>query len=350
MSKANALKPRLPTDAATSITILANLTGSRAQAYGIVNGTSWPGRLDTTAGGRSNLTAVASTSPTMAGSAALAEAALRRGALSASDVAFLANAVLTGLHDRFERNAVDHAISEFHLDRNNPRHVLSAYAYVWGKYWAPTLPQFFRLPTAGDSRGLNERFARELGRYERDNPGTVFLATNGNAAAQMAIGMVLDGALSGHDVNIGLIHERRSSAVDRALSTDSAVTRTALGIENSRSWIAHHVIPFAVVRDLPVPAQKAIAAAGWRMDSPENLIALPANDPAYYGPPNLTRLPKHNSAHTQYSRDVAAALAPIAATAPQMPPAALLDQLRAVELRFKLALVANRRRYHPRLP
>jgi hypothetical protein len=85
------------------------------------------------------------------------------------------------------------------------------------------------------------------------------------------------------------------------------------------------------------------------MNSADNVIALPADELTYNSPPNLRLLPWHNTNHPRYSADVAAALAPIAATATTVPPATLRAQLQALDYRFKTQLVRNRRFYHPRL-
>jgi hypothetical protein len=68
--------------------------------------------------------------------------------------------------------------------------------------------------------------------------------------------------------------------------------------------LAHHLLPFAIVTGLPAAVQQAMANAGWKMDSAENLIALPANLPTYDSPANTPKVPIHNSAHPRYSNDV----------------------------------------------
>jgi len=117
--------------------------------------------------------------------------------------------------------------------------------------------------------------------------------------------------------------------------------------------------------NLPIPFQRAVVATGWRMDSTENLIALPANFATYLAPPNSQTLPWHNSAHPGYDADVSAALVPVLTAglpfipipnAPMNPqvlqqyaanPGALRAGLRTVEDLQRTRLFA--RRYHPRI-
>jgi hypothetical protein len=133
----------------------------------------------------------------------------------------------------------------------------------------------------------------------------------------------------------------RRSAVDPALSSTSRAARAALGIAGNNSWVAHHLIPFAVVAAMPAPAQLAIARSGWRMDSLENLIALPANFPTYIGPINNGRLPIHNSAHFHYSRAAAQHTGGLFAGAQGLAAPAIRAQLLAAE-RAMIVYLQNR--------
>jgi hypothetical protein len=53
-----------------------------------------------------------------------------------------------------------------------------------------------------------------------------------------------------------------------------------------------------------VPVQEKIAASGWKMDSPGNIMALPSDKASFNGPPNDRYLPMHRGAHPKYNAEV----------------------------------------------
>ncbi|MFV0625221.1 AHH domain-containing protein [Sphingomonas sp. ac-8] len=202
-------------------------------------------------------------------------------------------------------------MKRFSLNREDPTHLLSARAYVWGKNMAPLV--FFSVPFSGPA---NENVAQAIGRFERDNPGTLGLATRGDRNAMRAVRAVVDAALaSGGGVFAPVAVERRASKVDPALSTYSFRARAAVNLkQGNRSWVAHHLLTFSGVAKLPLTTQQAMVAAGWKLDRPENLMALPANLAAWIAPPNFgLNLPYHSGNHPLYNARVDAALARIAA-------------------------------------
>lgn len=353
LTSASETRPGLPFDRATSMAILADRFGGMAEAEGYASGATLPSGLSPGALAGLNHVSAAAPSATSGRSAGLAlgrlaATAATEGPLSPANVLAVANAVMQTAQGWSERSQLDDAFAKLHLDRNDPRQVLAANAYVWVHHFGPWAVR--GVPLAGDSGGVNERFARALSRYERSHPGTVFLATRRHMPSLSAIQTVADAARGGFGVTeppITILDRR--SAVSPKLSAWGRTARKTVGIQGNGHWQAHHVIPFAVVAALPIPVQQAIAASGWTMNSADNVIALPADDPTYRNFPNLTALPEHNTRHDRYSRDVAAALAPVAATATTVSPATLLGQLQTLDLRFKYALARNRRDYHQRL-
>ena len=183
-------------------------------------------------------------------------------------------------------------------------------------------------------------------RYEREHPGTAGLATRGNAAAIAAIDTLIGETVSGVLHSPEIVYSVRPSAVDNALDANASVARSLCGNPSYQSWQAHHLIPFAVMANLPDRVQRTIVASGWKMDSVENLVALPANYASFIGPPNLQSLPQHSGSHVAYA-DVRVALVPVVAGATSMGAQALRVALSAVETLQRDRLV--QRRYHPRV-
>ena len=88
---------------------------------------------------------------------------------------------------------------------------------------------------------VNERVAEAVMRHERAHPGTVVLATRGDAAALAALDAVVTAATA---VALpGAMIVERTSAVSPALSTNSARARALLGIIGNQRWQAHHSSP-----------------------------------------------------------------------------------------------------------
>ncbi len=85
------------------------------------------------------------------------------------------------------------------------------------------------------------------------------------------------------------------------------------------------------------------------MDSTENLIALPANQAAYFGLPNLGFRPMHGGAHPTYNAAVFAALAPLAAPGAALGAASVKATLASIAMRFRRELIRNRALWHPRV-
>lgn len=135
-----------------------------------------------------------------------------------------------------------------------------------------------------------------------------------------------------HDaVTHGQPLERRS-AISPALSTNSVSARALVAAgTRMQNWQAHHLIPFAEVAALPTKVQLAIVRAGWKMDSPENVIALPANAATYAAPPNLGARPIHNRAHAVYGAEASTRLTNLRTNGTSMTDAQIRTELRAIE-------------------
>ncbi|MEO1336513.1 MAG: AHH domain-containing protein, partial [Myxococcota bacterium] len=217
--------------------------------------------------------------------------------------------------------------------------VLGARAYTWSNNNAfrpgaiPGVPMFGAgaIPTSGPEL---ERVSQGIMNLERAAPETLGRWTNDRDATA---GAMLEATVT--DILAGNTVERRSS-VDPALSTNSSTARgvaaaTAGGMQR---WQAHHLVPFAEVASLPVATQQAIAASGWRMDSPGNLIALPADIASFQGPPNNGALPMHSGAHPNYSAEAGRMLNVVAAahTAnPNMTPQEMRALMTTVETEMR---------------
>jgi hypothetical protein len=267
---------------------------------------------------------------------------LAGGGLRLGEFEITAAMLLQQIDQQRERIAVADAIARFGLDRTQAADVLAARAYVWADWMAPI--SFPAMPWSGPE---HDRAAEAVMGYEREHPGTTGLATRGNAAAIAAISTLIGETTSGVLDNPDVVYSVRPSAVDKALDANATVARSLCGNPSYQSWQAHHLVPFAVMASLPVLVQQAIAASGWKMDSVENLIALPANYASFVGFPNLQSLPQHSGSHVVYDADVRVALVPIVAGANSMGAQALRSALMAVESLQRDRLI--QRRYHPRV-
>ncbi len=333
----------LPANLTDTLGVVDGLTGSRSNTKSMLFDGQMVGNSSTSGTGQRFAQAgTASGVPWSAG----ASGALPRGAIRLGGNVLTASDLLNQLHDAAERSQVADAMAKFGLDRASAADVLAARAYVWARNYIPVNYRYWsKVPYSGP---VNERVAAGVMRYERAHPGTAGMASRGDAPALTAIDRIVDEAVGAARPRNPIVVERTSS-VSTALSASSTRARTILSIMGNQRWQAHHLIPFAVVARLPVQVQQAIATSGWKMDSAENLIALPANLATYVLPPNLTDLPIHSGSHgVLYDNDVRVALQPLMARAPALAPPALKASMNAVATRFRGALVTDRR-YHPRL-
>lgn len=333
----------LPANLTDTLGVVDGLTGSQSSTLSMLFDGHMLGNPGT--GGTGQRFAQAGPAPDVPWGAGVS-GALPRGAIRLGGNILTASDLLNQLHDAAERSQVADAMAKFGLDRASAADVLAARAYVWARNYIPANYRYWtKVPYSGP---VNERVAAGVMRYERAHPGSAGRASRGDASALAAIDGIVDGAVAASRPRTPLVVERTSS-VSPALSANSTRARTILSIMGNQRWQAHHLIPFAVVARLPVLVQEAIAASGWKMDSAENLIALPANLASYVLPPNLTEFPIHSGPHgVLYDSDVRAALQPLIPRATALTPAALKAAMNAVATRMRGALVTDRR-YHPRL-
>jgi hypothetical protein len=281
-------------------TILDKLTGSRDATLAMLAGTRWP---NAELAGPEELAATVLSAPAAgiagAGGATAGEIILGggiAGALAGTTV----EAGIQGkaLYDDLKQQAADvkAAIARFHMDRNKARDVLAARAFVFS---LKTLPVVY-FGMAWDKTKL-DKTAQLIMQYELVHPGTAMAASRGNWNAQAAIDALVTKG-TGENVN-DLVADAaaavlvRPSKVHPALSADSAEARKILAIRNlqrrGQRWQAHHLIPFAVVARLDEDVQLAIVQSRWKMDSAENLIALPADWATFFAEPNNKQRPVH---------------------------------------------------------
>ena len=175
-------------------------------------------------------------------------------------------------------------------------------------------------------------------------------------ALQRAYGKPLPRVLAGAAPAAGngpagaIVLEYRPNRVHPNLSTNSDVARQLVATQaRFQPWQAHHLIPFADVRDLPRQAQLAIGNSGWKMDSVENLVVLPGDELAYASAFNMPRLPLHRGPHPQYNAEVAQRLTHLGREAPTMSDPAIRAELRTIENMMFLRLLDQVRGYHPRV-
>jgi hypothetical protein len=244
--------------------------------------------------------------------------------------------VMEMLRGLAEFRQIEGVIDRFGLDRNSAADLLGARAFVWATY---KMPWVSNMPFSGAANG---RGAQAVMAYERAHPGTALLADRGNAAAQRVLIAVANDAVAN-----ATVVERRS-AVSPALSTHSTNARALVAAgTRMQNWQAHHLIPFAEVAKLPTNVQLAIARSGWKLDSAENLVALPADRATYLAPPNSGTRPIHNSSHAVYSADVGTRLANLRINGATMTDAQIRLELRAIEGSMTQALLNRAGPYHP---
>jgi len=335
----------LPSDYTQALLVLDALSGDRSATSAMLRGDRWigaefagapPERIQFA---QTNTGTMNDSGPSMGGPLGRGATMLRGG-----NALLSAAQVMQQIEQGVERAQVEAALARFQMDRRSVADLYAARAYVWGHNWAPR--SWWSVPYSGP---INERVAQAIMRHERDNPGTLGLMVRGHRGSVAALDAIVAAAVVGAPLAGPIVLERRRSDVAHpALSTDSDVTRAALRITGNQSWIAHHLIPFAVMESLLEPVQRAIAASGWTMDSAENLIALPRNFPTYSGFPNNARLPYHAGAHFQYSRIVRGRLQVLSTSFSDMP-GRIRPTLLALEQSLRSELV-TRRGWHAMLP
>ena len=327
----------------TALGVLDGLAGTRSAALDLLWDRAWPGadiagvaafRPRPIRLARAQAATVDDFAPPTPGFSAPKGAVIVEGAI------VTAAAVLAGIDAIRERAAVEDVIRRHGLDRSSAADLLAARAYVWTMWMAPWSHR--DLPYSGPA---SARAAELILRYEQTHPGTTGLAVSGRSRAAMAsIDALIREAVAGAEIFEPL---QRTSAVDKALGTTSKAARSILRLRTGQQWVAHHLIPFGVMVSMPVPVQKAIVAAGWVMDTAENLMALPGNLQAYMSQPTQPPRPYQQGPHPNYDADVAGYLAVIATAGTPMSGPALRAALLAVEKRMTRRILAGD--YNPKV-
>lgn len=158
------------------------------------------------------------------------------------------------------------------------------------------------------------------------------------------------GPVAAHGPAVTIVLENRINEVHKGLSTNGIFARGLIAAQaRFQPWQAHHLIPFAEIAKLPEAAQLAIGGSGWLMDSIENLVALPGDEPAYEGFPNLGVRPYHRGPHPRYNAEVAERLGHLRREAVNMSVPAIRAELSVIEGFMFQRLLDRQRGYHPRV-
>ena len=172
-------------------------------------------------------------------------------------------------------------------------------------------------------------------------------------ALERAYGKALPAALAsaaGVAGTIPTVVERRDNPVSSSLSTVTSQARALVASQaRFKKWQAHHLIPFSEIQRLPVASQLDIAKSGWKMDSLENLVVLPADEADYEDAPNVRRLPYHQGPHPKYNLEVENRLSHLRTEAPKMTAHDIRDELQQIEETMFQQLLDKRRGFHPRV-
>jgi A nuclease family of the HNH/ENDO VII superfamily with conserved AHH len=198
-------------------------------------------------------------------------------------------AALQDLRILAQQGQIKDAIARFGLDSSRPAEVMAASAYVWSTYHLPTPTN--DIPYSGPQLDAASQAVMRLVLIHPD----LFANLGKDTRSADLIRLAANAGLSDYLVAIRV---RPRGVVDPALQTTSARARAAIAADLKTGRMqAHHLIAanqWAKIGDIASLA----AQAGWRPDSPSNLIGLPAD--------NATRqeiggsLPIHNGPHPAY--------------------------------------------------
>jgi hypothetical protein len=192
---------------------------------------------------------------------------LADGALELGSGQIIAAATLLAAMDaRRERAAVDAAMSKLGLDPTSAANILAARAYAWAQANAPL--NDFDVPWNGPQL---DSVSRSIMLVELARPGTLYLALQGDPLSTAYLDMAAQDGLSDAAVLESRIRPANAPA---ALQTATTSARAALQLQPNDNKRAHHLVAVNVIAEY-LPLAMLASAAGWRTDSPENLIALP---------------------------------------------------------------------------
>jgi hypothetical protein len=219
---------------------------------------------------------------------------LASGALRLSSGQIITGATLLSALDAHNaQSAVNDAIAKFDLDPTRASDVLAATAYAWSMTNLPM--NYWDVPSDGGP--VEESAAEAVMRLELVRPGTVYLAAYGDKTSGELLNLAVQEGID--DAGISESSARPANA-PAALQTTSASARAALGLQRGDNMQAHHLIPANIV-GINLPIANLASQAGWTLDLPSNLIALPgdAQTQAKLAAEGVD-LPIHNTSHPDY--------------------------------------------------
>jgi hypothetical protein len=213
---------------------------------------------------------------------------LADGTLKLSSGQIIAAATLLEAMDAHaERAAVSAAISRFELDSTGAAVVLAARAYVWAKSYAPLN---YAVPW---SEPRLESVSQSITALELARPGALYLALQGDEPSARYISVAVEDGMQR-----AAISESRARPAKLPAALRTSISRARAALDRMRP---HHLIPPNVWEEKLDLATLA-SQVGWRADSIENLIALPADEAnqARVAAENGLVLPIHSWSHSDY--------------------------------------------------
>jgi len=167
---------------------------------------------------------------------------------------------------------------------------MAASAYVWSSYMLPVMT---KAPFNGPAL---DAASQAVMRFVMVNPGA-FLAMGHDARSYDLILAAANGGLSDYAWE----SRARPAGVDPALQTTSRKARAAIAsMLQDEQMAAHHLVPAEVWGD-NVDVSNLALEAGWKVDAPSNLIALPTDVMAQEKLGGS--LPLHRGGHPNYNSD-----------------------------------------------
>lgn len=201
--------------------------------------------------------------------------------------------VLSALDQSRAREAVSAAIAKFGLNPTHTADVLAARAYVWAENFAPQ--KFLDVPWSGPQL---ESVRQSIMLLELARPGTLYFALKEDQKSAAYLNLAAQNGLS----DTAVLESRiRPKNAPKALQTTSESARAVLGLQPNDKMQAHHLVPVNIIADNLSLATLA-SKAGWRTDSLDNLIALPADQKtqaSYFAKTGIV-LPIQSTSHPRY--------------------------------------------------
>jgi hypothetical protein len=203
--------------------------------------------------------------------------------------------------DAAGRDQVTKAIARFGLDPSRPADVIAASAYVWSRY---ALPRQTAAPFSGPAL---DAASEAVMRCVLANPGVFATMLEGSTSQKERSASLVIGAANAGLADYAAESRARPAGVAPELQTTSRAARAAISDQlKSGRMEAHHLVP-AYNWGQRVDISDLAVKDGWEVNSPSNLIALPA-DPASqaeYQAKFGEWLPVHRGFHKSYNDETA---------------------------------------------